>query len=389
MRPMYEIKIQKLLTDILFAELGETEAAPETLLSITPETLIAVCRLAKKHDLAHIVSSFVYRNRIEVEPELLSKLEREEALSVYRYEQMKYSFSEICAILEEASIDYVPLKGAVIRPYYPKERMRTSCDIDILIHEEDLSLALESLEKKGYRVDKRGYHDISLYSPNKIHLELHFNILENRESLDSVLKDAWQYAEKKDGHRYEFSREFFVFQMYAHMAYHFLAGGCGMRSLMDIWVMENRMNAHFSDAEELLKKAGIYTFASEMSRISNMCFTENTEDELAELVLKYIYNGGVYGSYENTIAVFKTKNNSSFGYLMKRLFMPYKTMKELFPILKKAPILLPVFWVVRWVRAIFEGRTKSFVGEISSSKSVTDTSVGEAREICSRLGLDT
>ena len=385
---MDEMKIQKLLTEILSAELGETEAAPETLSDITPETLIAVCQLAKKHDLAHIVSSFVYRNHVEVEPELLSKLEREEALSVYRYEQMKYSFSEICATLEEASIDYIPLKGAVIRPYYPKERMRTSCDIDILIHEDNLSLAIERLEKKGYKVEKRGYHDISLYSPNKIHLELHFNILENRESLDSVLKDAWQYAEQIDTHRYGFRTEFFVFQMYAHMAYHFLAGGCGMRSLMDIWVMENRMNAHFSDAEELLKKAGIYTFASEMSRIAAVCFAENNDDSFTELVLKYIYNGGVYGSYENSIAVFKTKKGSSFSYFLKRLFMPYKTMKELFPVLKKAPILLPIFWVVRWVRAIFSGRYKSFAGEISSSKKVSDANVGEAREICSRLGLD-
>ncbi len=385
---MDERKVQKILVEILFAELNEAESAPADLQNIPSDMLLSVCRLAKKHDLVHIVSSFVYRNNIDVDETLRMKLQKEDVISVFRHKQMKYAFDEICTVLEENKTPYLPLKGSVIRHYYPSERMRTSCDIDIMIREEDLPVAISTLEKKGYTLEKRGYHDVSLYSPSKVHLELHFNIQENMDNLDVVLRDAWQYAEQKEGSRYVFKKEFFVFYMYAHMAYHFLSGGCGIRSLMDVWVMENKMDAHVSCAEGLLRRAGIYTFAEEMSRISDICFAQKELDEFSDLVLKYIFDGGVYGSYENSIAVFKTKNKSSFAYFLKRLFMPYSAMKELYPILKKVPLLLPVFWVVRWVRAIIGGRSKAFVSEISSSKNVTAENIEQTREICSRLGFE-
>ncbi|MBO4954226.1 MAG: nucleotidyltransferase family protein, partial [Clostridia bacterium] len=35
-------------------------------------------------------------------------------------------------------IDFMPLKGAVIRQYYPEPWMRTSCDIDIHVKKDRL-----------------------------------------------------------------------------------------------------------------------------------------------------------------------------------------------------------------------------------------------------------
>lgn len=124
--------------------------------------------------------------------------------------------------------------------------MRTSCDIDILIYEEDLEVAINSLETKGYRCGERNYHDVSLYSPSKIHLELHFNIQENMDNLDAVLKDAWEYAVPTNTSQYAFSKEFFAFHIFAHMAYHFVSGGCGIRSLLDIWVLKHKMGISYS-----------------------------------------------------------------------------------------------------------------------------------------------
>ena len=280
---MDEKEVQTILIEILYAAVNEVEKSPDVAQKITPDTLISIYRLAKKHDLAHIVSNFVYCNQIEINQEIRVKLHREELISVYRHEQMKYTFEQICSIFDEANLSYVPLKGSVTRPYYPYEHMRTSCDIDILIHEEDLESAISCLESNGYRCGNKHYHDVSIYSPNKIHLELHFSIQENIDYLDVVLKEAWQYAVLSKGCRYDFSKEFFVFHIYAHMAYHFLSGGCGIRSLLDIWVMEHKMNASYLCAKDLLEQAGIYRFASEMSNIANKCFTENTQDDFSEL----------------------------------------------------------------------------------------------------------
>jgi len=386
-RYMDELDVQHILIEILYAEINEVEDIDSIKEKITPDILMSVYRLAKKHDLAHVVSKFVYRAKMEIDQGLQTRLQQEEILSVYRYERMKYAYEEICKAFDEAEIVYIPLKGSVLRPYYPYESMRTSCDIDILIHEDDLGTAISCLEIKSYRCEKRNYHDVSLYSPNNIHLELHFNIQENMDNLDAVLKDAWEYAVPTNSSQYAFSKEFFAFHIFAHMAYHFISGGCGIRSLLDIWVMEHKMGISYQCAKELLKKAGIYQFAAEMSKLAEQCFARNNRDAFSDSVLKYIFKGGVYGSVENHILVDKSKTESSVAYAFKRLFLPYKTMIVAYPILKKAPYLLPFCWIARWIEALTGGKSKQIVSEMSCANNISDERLEEVKVICSRLGL--
>lgn len=383
---MDEIEIQKILIEILYATVNEAKDC-SVAQKLTSDILMPLYRLAKKHDLAHVISNFIYQNHVEIDDQNQAVLQREELVSVYRHTQMQYAFEEICSAFDEAKISYVPLKGSVLRPYYPYESMRTSCDIDILVHSSDLDSAIVCLEDRGYRCGEKKYHDVSLYSPNKIHLELHFNIQEDLDSLDAVLKDAWDYTTPIHGSRYAFTKEFFVFHMYSHMAYHFLSGGCGIRSLLDIWVMEHKMNATYACAEDLLKKAGIYTFACEMSNISNMCFTHNERDAFSDMVLKYIYSGGVYGTQENNIAVRKVKKHSTFVYVLERLFLPYKSMVLLYPVLKKLPFLLPFCWIARWFSVLFKGKAKRIASEMSCVNNISDGAVAELTEIRTRLDI--
>lgn len=384
---MGEKEIRRILIEILYSALNDIDSTTLLKEKLTPETVVSVYRLAKKHDLGHILSNFIYRNQIEIPSQLLTKLQKEDMICVYRYEQMKYAFEEICEVLSESDVEYIPLKGAVIRPYYPIESMRTSCDIDILIREEDLGKAIECLRQKEYRFESKNYHDVSLYSPNNVHLELHFNIQENMDNLDLVLKDAWEYALETDKNKYEFKKEFFAFHIFAHMAYHFISGGCGIRSLMDIWVMERKMGVTYSCAENLLKKAGIYQFATQMSKLAQQCFSDNQTDDFSDMVLEYIFDGGMYGNMKNHIAVKKSKDENTFTYVIKRLFLPYKSMVILFPILNKVPILLPFCWVIRWVRALFSKNARKTISEISVANDIKNSKVEEIKKINSGLGL--
>ncbi len=381
-------EIQPILLTLLRAALNGEPLTPATVQCLTKEALDPLYRLAKKHDLSHVISETLYQNRIEVEEGLRQRLQQQHYASVCRSEQMKYAQAQIYAACEQAGIDYVPLKGAILRNFYPVDSMRTSCDIDILIHEEDLDRAVKQLEKSGFRCGERHYHDVSLFAPNGYHLELHFNIQENHKNLDAILKKVWQYVkptEKK--HQYAFTDEFFVFHMFAHMAYHFIRGGCGIRSLMDLWIMNHNMSLSYTQAETLLKKAGIYRFAQEMSRITEQCFTEGQTDGFSDTVLEYVLSGGVYGSAKNQMAVKKTKANNTFGYALGRLFLPLDSMKSLYPVLKKAPILLPFCWIGRWYRMLFGGKLSSAVTELSHTKSIPESQMQEIKVIFSRLDL--
>ena len=56
----------------------------------------------------------------------------------------------VMAHFEKEGIDYVPLKGWIIKNLYPKPDMRSMCDVDILIRDEDKKKIFD----RFYRVDE-------------------------------------------------------------------------------------------------------------------------------------------------------------------------------------------------------------------------------------------
>ncbi len=372
---------------LLRSELTQTELDTSVKAQLTPEVISALYSLSQKHDLAHIVSAALYRNNLLPPGEMQVKFDQEAASALLRYERMQDAYHQICAALDESAVPYIPLKGAVLRPYYPQESMRTSCDIDILVKQADLDRAVAALTAKNFRLGAPNYHDISLYSPQNVHLELHFTIQEKTDSLDAVLKDAWHYAVPEQWSRCQFTKAFFLFYMYAHMNYHFRCGGCGVRSLMDIWVMEHQMGLSYTQAGELLQRAGIYQFAAELTNLAEACFSYQPRDTFADMLLQYILKGNRYGTKENKMAITRAESHTTLGYAMKRLFMPYNLMAEQFPILEKAPVLLPACWGVRFVRLLLDGKTGRIVTELKSVNDIPDCDNAAMREIRRRLEL--
>ncbi len=382
--------LQTQLIELLRSELNETEPDKSVMESLTPEGITALYHMAKQHDLAHVVSAALHRSGINttMDRAVAAGYAKEEMLSLYRLEQMKYACDRITTAFDQASVPYIPLKGSVIRPYYPTERMRTSCDIDILVKKDDLPRAVSVLEAEGYRVEEESHHDVSLFSPEGIHLELHFSLLENMEAPDRVLKKAWTYAAPlgESSTHYAFTGGFFLFYMVAHMAFHFLSGGCGLRSLMDLWVVEHKMNVPLADAEAHLKEAGLWSFAVEMTRLSDVCFSEAEGDGFTQTLLFYIVTGGVYGNMENDIAINDAQSRLTFRYMVKRVFVPYRDVALQYPVLKKAPILFPFCWIHRTARLFVRFVKRVFVKRRAAAR-VPDHKIDRMTQMRNRLGL--
>ncbi len=363
---------------ILCAELTGVELSDKQKAELTEDCLPELFKLADRHDLAHILAGYITAHETINNAQLLEKIKQNEIKSAFHNEQMKYTLDLICETLEQQGIAYIPLKGSVLKPFYPKDGMRTSCDIDVLIKENDIDASVKALQNQGFTVLKCNFHDVSLLSESKILLELHFNVKENHENLDLVLKDAWEYAELEAGHRYKFSDEFFVFHILSHMAHHFMGGGCGLRSLMDLWVMKHKMGLDYLIAENLLKKAGIFKFAEQVSRLSEVCFDNTSHDKYTKSMLAFIVNGGVFGNVENRAKYDKTGGEGSVKFVLRRVFPPIEVLKKRHAILEKAPILLPFFWLRRIIRNIFKGNTERYIEE---AKSYSSADFGEVNDI--------
>lgn len=384
--------IEEIFFELLRSEVCGAELSFEIKNEIIPESFSSIYKLAKSHDLAHVVAEALKKNGFLPEDsseEMLFLKERN--MAIYRYEQMQYEYIRITRTLEEFNIPYLPLKGAVLRKYYREPWHRTSCDVDILVQEEDLKKAVKVLEKNtDFRIKGRlKHHDLSMFSSMGVHLELHYSICEYRKQLDEILSQVWNHAcpvENKSYH-YVLSNEFFMFHILAHMAFHFIRGGCGVRAVLDVWILNRFMQYDRKKVEELCEKAGILTFFHTVYLLADVWFSGKEGNELTQQVGKYILEAGVYGTKENRMAVNSVQSRGRFKYLLSYIFPPYSMLIKQYPIVQKFKILYPFCIVYRWFARLFQGRAKSAFKNVKVTVKQTGQRVGDVQNILNQLEL--
>lgn len=365
------------------------EARQEVLDSLNGETLEEIYKIAEAHDIVHIISFVLSKSRKLGNDEISKKFSNAMLLAVYRYEQQNYEYQRICTLFEEEKIKFIPLKGSVIRRYYPEEWLRNSCDIDILVEEDRIDEIVALLTQKlNYKSDgKRQAHDISLFTPGNIHIELHFNIISGSSDFNKVLSRVWEFAELVDGKesQYRVSDEFLYFHIISHAAYHFLRGGCGIRPVFDIWLLKKNLNLDSKKLMPLLNEANLVKFTTEIEYLSDVWAEGCVHNEITKMMEQFILSGGVYGTIENQVGMNEHSQNK-FKYFIHRVFMPYDTMKKYYKILDKAPVLYPFFHFVRWSRIILRNNDAAFI-ELKKNHTISAEKVDILRKMKKELNI--
>lgn len=358
----------------------------------TSDLLQQIYTLSKRHDLTHLAADALFRNGLLTSNDAwFARYQKQSHMAVYRVTQMDYELSELCRVLEQAQIPFIPLKGSVLRGYYPEPWMRTSCDIDILVHEEDLPKASDALSTAlGYRIERTGTHDVPFYSPRGLHLELHYETVEEGLAKDShhVLSSVWDTAAVAAGsYQYAMTDEMFYFYHIAHMAKHFENGGCGIRPFLDLWVLNHRLCYDPQKRQALLEAGGLGTFAEAARKLSQAWLSGEEMEEQTKALQAYIVDGGVYGSVENHVKVQQAKKGGKLNYLLFRIFIPYDNLKHYYPVLQKHKWLLPFMWVRRWFRLIFHDDLKHSVNEIKINQNLSKEEQQRGADLLKQLGL--
>lgn len=348
--------------------------------------------LSKKHDLAHALANALINNGLlGVESPIYRHYAKEQMLSLFRYENQTHELEKIRSVLTENDVPFIPLKGAVIRKYYKDPSLRTGCDIDVLVKREDLKKATKLLcDKLQYNLDKREYyHDVTLHSTSDVTVELHFSIQEGINSMDKVLERVWEYAFplKDGGAEYALTNEFLTFHVIAHMAYHFVSGGCGIKPFIDLLVLKNNLEVSQSELDELLKSAELIQFYQSAQTVANAWFCGENKTELVEQVEEFLLKGGVYGTKDNGIAVKRAKEKGKAKYFWGRIFLPYDSLKTVFPVLKKHKWLFPFCQVARWFKIIFSKRIKNATKEFSVNAKLSNEESQKTKALLDQLGL--
>lgn len=361
--------------------------------SLDPEIELdmgSLCQIARAHDVEHLVAFALKKNGL-LKPED-SFAEKSIFKAVYRYERLNFVLDELSDALETAGIPFIPLKGSVLRKYYPEPWMRTSCDIDVLVHREDLERAIEYLSRTlGYVEKWRDARDVSLFTPGGVHIELHFDLVEEgcANNAIKVLERVWDNVSlcEKSIFRYEMSDAFFYFYHIAHMAKHFETGGCGIRPFIDLWILDHMENADFSARDALLSRGGLWKFAEVSRTLSNVWFGSEEQNDISFQMQEYLLHGGVYGSSDNRVALQQKKRGGRLGYFLSRVFAPYDKLKRYYPILEKHRWLIPFMQVRRWFKLLQPHVASMAKSEIETNRNLQKGRADEMGNFLKNIGL--
>ena len=381
---------EKMLFALIRSEINNEKPDSSIIDIISASSLNEVFELANKHSIVPIIADVLSKYNLFPDEHTSQLYKKTLFESVILQEKQSYELKRISDTFEKCEIAYIPLKGSFLRNYYSKPWLRTCSDIDVLVHPEDLENAKNELINLGYKFHFKGSHDISFFSPSGIHVELHYAIIEENRASNSneILNEIWDYAEVEKGkYGYQLLDEMFYFYHIAHMAKHFENGGCGIRSLIDLWILNHKFVFNKDKRTALLKEGNLHLFAKEIENLCEIWFSGKDENEFSTLLQNYILTGGVFGNIENNVAIQQQKHGGKFNFILKRIFMPYDKIKNLYPILKKHKYLLPLFEVYRWFDLIIKGNLKKSFYEIKTNNTALGENNINLKEIWDKLGI--
>lgn len=372
----------------LFGEMLSEELKSE----LSEEKLKTVYSLAHSQSLAHLCSQGLFVNGLLDRSTAVGKaFYKAQMMSVMRAESLQYALQLVSEAFCKSRIPFIPLKGSVLKRYYPEEWMRTSCDIDVLVHPEDEEKCREILcDKLGYTYKSRDSYDMSFFSPDGVHLELHFGLMEKRFAASRYLLRAWELSNpiEEGSYCYEMSDDMFYFHQVSHLYKHFVSGGCGVRLFLDLHILKNhpefKLNGEY---KKYLKDVKQLDFEREIVHLASVWFGNAEHTELSRKVEKYVLGSGTFGTVKNDVALNRESSGGKAGYALKRIFLPLDTLCGYYPELKTKKWQAPIYQVKRWIGVLKGGNVSRAYNEMVLNGSVSKEYSDELRDMMSKLKI--
>lgn len=329
---------------------------------------------------------------------------------------------KLCAWMDRERIWYLPLKGIILKEYYPSIGMRQMSDNDILFDADAWERVEKHMLSEGYETESvgNGNHDVYQKAPVynfEMHRSLYgkghderwveyYSDIKNRLLSDQpeVVCDAVYGAsenttanqtESANGGNsscgYHMSDEDFYIYITSHAYKHYSGSGTGIRTLLDFYAYlkakEESLDFDYIKAE--CRKLGISDFEKRNRRLcwkvfssqqiyDRVAFEQSLSADEMEM-LKYYLSSGVYGTFERMVAnrmekqtkADGKKNLSKLSYYRHRVF-PGTELYENYPLLVKHRFLIPAYWFYRIVRMLFSKKRRNYMlREVKAVKKVT------------------
>ena len=291
----------------------------------------------------------------------------------------------------EHGIWYMPLKGSILKDWYPKFGMREMADNDILFDASKRKEVKAIFQGRGYTVKEydKSNHD-AYEKPPIYNFEMHVSLFPGTyKERTEQYENAKERLLPVDGTAYQFAftpEDFYVFVL-AHAYKHYSHSGTGIRTLADIYVMDRHLGGIMDrdEVEQKLTQLGIAEYEQHSRVLAEKLFSavrplaeiELTEDE--KEMLLYYCDATTYGTVGNSVnnRLHELQEDSEditlrtkLKYCCVRLFPGREFCKLYYPFVYSHPWTLPFFWVWRIVYRSIANK-KNLQQELKALKAVS------------------
>lgn len=355
----------------------------------------AIFELAKKQDVENIVFLSIDQLENNIDSNLYSIWQE-----AY-YKRMKYSvfqdmaLEELIEVFTSKGIDCMPLKGSVIKSYYPNPDLRTMGDIDFLVREQNRQVVRDIMHILGYEDDVLDDGQVDGFKRGKIdYIEIHYDFSAENHIMHDVFTIYWNKLLPTDiEHLYEMTFEDLYFFNIGHYVKNMHNKGMGLRGVVDTFVLWNRLTDNQKQVlNERFAEVNIDEFNSKLVKIADIWFNEVKDDGSLDALQKYLLNKKTYGDYKTeTIlnAVYSEQTSSNAKYLKDKIFPSADDLYERFDIKRKCFLILPFLWIWRILLQLFGSKEKwSFAKkQMDTFKTIDQSDIDYERKIRQEFGL--
>lgn len=322
----------------------------------------------------------------------LKEFQEDYKLNMLREARFELGGQQVFDAFEKAEINFLPLKGAILKNYYPNPALRTFTDIDIYVG-KDFEKAEKELFELGY--EKTGFdehNDVGYSKKPSLHIELHKELFPDDYDFEGYFDEPFKHTDLKDGYKYYhlYKTDDFFIHVLCHLYKHFTFGGCGLRQYLDIYVMTKKMELDMDYIRSELKSFGMEGFLDTTLKLDRFFFDgEKPDDELIEIA-EFVFNNSTFGNAENRLVLDYDKQNGekrtlwgNITYFMDRWQLKYSQMIPRYKVLKYLPFLLPFCWIHKLLTALLFRRNalKSSFDDVGKMNSDFSDYVNHIMEI--------
>ena len=339
---------------------------------ITPEEKPAnvkweqLFNMAKKHGVSALCLYSIRKLNYRPDDELYRKWENKNAMLLTKCINQEHEFAAITECFEKHKLPFMPLKGSVIRDLFPLSYLREMGDLDILVPADRINEACDLVQPMNYKKLSTVAHHVELEKPPYMRIELHTGLIAPTYEYYAYYKDPWAKAfVQKNLYYYGMKNEDVYLYLLTHSAKHYYYSGTGIRSVIDVYLFNRAYRSSMDVAyiEQELKKLNLTDFAYQMECLAEHWFSDSgsaNSNDVKEMET-YILSSATYGTSSNRDANIirrymrngKGEKRAKAAMYLHMAFLPCDEMQLMFPMLKKAPVLLPFCWIARWFRIIF------------------------------------